>query len=603
MSLLMDALKKAEEEKKRAAKQLQEVEESPRTEDKRGEEKTTGKAQSSDQNTSNDREKKPASDHLELTLAPLERNEVSETDERRLTEEEEKALDSTHEELEVSREFIDEAKQKQRNLDKDFSEELTIEGLPAEKVRDESLEATIEAPREEMHLDDSAIIEGLMTNDEPAAPSFDDTFHGVVFDDDEGSNYEETLPGVTAEQLSRDLGGGAYQPTPVAAKTVFNAGRANKKKNSFKWGIFSVLVILAVGSFAIFYYFSITPVARKMPPPDVARGIESTPAAIPRIPPVSSDSVSGTLIARESAVGDVAETEIETVEPALVETETATVVANVEGSEAADVEMTDSGTEAVDAMADVQVQPEPEATAATLPPAEESVADVTEQEPVEQTPVATQLPEYIELDQQSMRISKESRDDTEAVLVRQGFDAFQRGDYGMARSLYQDALSIDADNRDAHLGLAAIAIKFNDLQEAFTHYKSILNVNPDDAMAMSALQSMNKNVDPVKAETAIKLLLQKEADNPYLYFNLGNIFARQQRWPEAQQAFFDAFRLDDSNAAYAMNLAVSLDYMEQYAAAIRYYKSALELALAGDASLDAGKIQQRINSLTSVVQN
>ncbi|MEQ8937976.1 MAG: tetratricopeptide repeat protein, partial [Gammaproteobacteria bacterium] len=120
-----------------------------------------------------------------------------------------------------------------------------------------------------------------------------------------------------------------------------------------------------------------------------------------------------------------------------------------------------------------------------MPPAEESVADVTEQEPVEQTPVATQLPEYIELDQQSMRISKESRDDTEAVLVRQGFDAFQRGDYGMARSLYQDALSIDADNRDAHLGLAAIAIKFNDLQEAFTHYKSILNVNPDDAMAMS----------------------------------------------------------------------------------------------------------------------
>ena len=598
----MDALKKAEEEKKRAAKQLQEVEESPRTEGARSEEKNTGNAQSPDQHASSAREKKPASDHLELTLAPLERDGTSETDERSLTKEEEKALDSTHEELEVSRELIDEAKQKQRDLDQDFSEELTIESMPIEKVRDEALEATIEAPREEMDLDDSAIIEGLMTNDGPAAPSFDDTFHGVVFDDDEGSSYEETLPGVTAEQLSRDLGGGAYQPTPVAAKTVFNAGRAGKKKNSFKWGIFSVLVILAVGSFAIFYYFSITPVARKMPPPDVARGIESTPAAIPRIPPVSNDSVSGTLIANENAAADVVDAEVETTESAPVETSIETVVTAVEPGEEASAELTDLGSEVVDAMTDAQAQAKPDSTAEVLSSTAEPVADVIEQPPVEKTPVATQLPEYIQLDQQTMRISKEPRDDTEAVLVRQGFDAFQRGDYGMAKSLYQDALRIDADNRDAHLGLAAIAIKFNDLQEAFAQYKSILSINPDDAMAMSALQSMNKNVDPVKAETAIKLLLQKEADNPYLYFNLGNIFARQERWPEAQQAFFDAFRLDDKNAAYAMNLAVSLDYMEQYAAAIRYYQSALELAPVGDASLDVGKIQQRINSLTSVVQ-
>lgn len=602
MSLLMDALKKAEEEKKRAAKQLKEVEESPRDENTFSEEETGEKGEAPASGTPVEREKKPASDHLELTLAPLESKELYESDGRALTEEEEKALSSTHEELEVSRELIDEAKQKQQDLEKSFSEGLTLDNIEKDQlVRDESLEDTVEAPKEEMDLDDSVIIEGLMTSDEPSSPSFDDTFHGVVFDDDEGSNYEETLPGVTAEQLSRDLGGGVYQPTPVAAKTVFNAGRAGKKKNSFKWGIFSVLVLLAVGSFAIFYYFSITPVARKMPPPDVARGIESTPAAIPRIPVANNESVSGTLISRDTEEPAVA---VETQQTDTTETVAVDIEkAPVETGEELSAEIAATETNATVAMAEVKPTSEAEAVASVaVAPVEAAVAQVAMQEPVERARAARPPSEFSELDQQSMRISKESRIDAEAILVRQGFDAYQKGDLGLAKSLYQDALNINADNRDALLGLAAIAIKFNDLQEAFIHYSRLLNVNPDDAMAMTALQSLNKNLDPVKGETAIKLMLQKEADNPFLHFNLGNIFAKQQRWPEAQQAFFDAFRLDDGNAAYAMNLAVSLDHMQQYAAAISYYQSALDLALAGSASLNTAAIQQRINSLTSIVQ-
>jgi len=381
-------------------------------------------------------------------------------------------LGSTHEELEVSRELIDEARQQQKAFEKSFSEELTIENLEEQKpVRDELLEKTIEASEEQLDLDDSAIIEGLIPSEASASPRFDDTFHGVVFDDDENSNYEETLPGVTAAQLSRDLGGGAYQPTPVAAKTVFNAGRTSKKKNSFKWGILSLLVVLAVGSFAIFYYYSITPVARKMPPPDVARGIESTPAAIPRVPPVENDSVSGTLIARDSNAAD----------PATAAADTVTV------NQAKMTESMQTAAEVEPVMAEAPVTSFPTESSEAEPPlvadqvvpavAEETVSSEKVAVRTDEAPLPRKLSEAIALDQQEIPIRTQSTSNAEAVMIRQGFDAYRGGNLSLAKSLYQDVLAINSDNRDAHLGLAAIAINFNDVQKAFGHYSHLLKMN------------------------------------------------------------------------------------------------------------------------------
>ena len=601
----MDALKKAEEEKKRAARQLQEVEEPARDEELPEEQKE--QKVDADTGSVEERVKKPASDHLELTLEPIEAETETEAEaEEALTEEEEKILNDTHEELVLSREIVEEAKEKtDEHGDVAFSEGLTLENT----IENEMPEGSLEETQEAIDLEDTGIIEGLSSDKDTEAP-FSDTFHGLILeDDDDEGMYEETLPGVSADQLAKDLGGGVFQPTPVAAKTVFSAG-ASKKKSSFKWGIFTVLVVLALGSFAVFYYFSITPVARKIPPPDVARGIESTPAALPAIPPVTEDNISGTLIAQnEQSDAQPEEMAVDVNKPSQTGEQPAV------GQEAPVATVTPTEEQGVEVAEETLVEPEQAIaeTAFTEEKAEEKVAELVEQPAptktaelekteTEAAPVKKALPEYLPVEDQAIRISKSNEPEKKSLIVKQGFDAFQRGDYALAKSMYEEALKLDKDNRDAHLGLAATAVRQGKLAQAFTHYNYLLGLNPDDALALTAMQSLNKQADPVRGESAIKILLRKEGDNPYLYFNLGNLYARQKRWPEAQQAFFDAFRLDSDNAEYALNLAISLDHLEQYAAALNYYESALALATGSDAIFDAAAIRQRVQSLTTILQ-
>ncbi len=595
MSLLMDALKKAEQEKKRAAKQLREVEE-PAEAESMPESEQELNTEPGDISINKQRS---AIEKLELTLEPLGGSLEDSIDDSKDSHfdptQGAEQLDRTHDEAGDS-----------------FSEDLTIENTVENELPDESLEATQEA----VDLDDTSVIEGLSV--ESASAPFDDTFHGVILEDEEESDvYEETLPGVSADQLAKDLGGGVYQPTPVAAKTVFSATGASPKKKSFKWGIFSILVLLAVGSFGVFYYFSITPVARQMPSPAVARGIEATSVPLPAIPEVAEDNISGTLIEQQPDSGAMAEEMRAIVNSGLEEqpaaiTQEETPVSDVPSSVSealiseaveATVQETTEETTQQQIVAE-EVSPEETSVEAETTPDEGLIAAEEAEPEVMQEEIAAPatLPDTIEVDPRAIQISKYKQPEKRAVIVNEAFKAFNAGQYDTARSLYLDAIRLQPDSRDAHLGLGAIAIKNNDPAAAYSHYAVLLKLNPDDALALSAIQSLYQSPDPVRDESAIKLLLQKEGDVPYLYFNLGNIYARQQRWPEAQQAFFDAYRLDTSNADYVLNLAISLDHLQQYPTAYDYYQTALDLALQSNSNIDFVSVKKRVDTLSQLVE-
>ena len=82
-----------------------------------------------------------------------------------------------------------------------------------------------------------------------------------------------------------------------------------------------------------------------------------------------------------------------------------------------------------------------------------------------------------------------------------------------------------------------------------------------------------------------------------MHFALGNDFARQRRWSEAQQAYFNAFSLDPDNPDYAYNLAVSLDQLNQPRAALSYYERARQLSEARSAQFNRAQLEQRVNEL------
>ena len=198
-----------------------------------------------------------------------------------------------------------------------------------------------------------------------------------------------------------------------------------------------------------------------------------------------------------------------------------------------------------------------------------------------------------------VRISRETGVGEQERMVREGYAMYHAGDLAGAQAVYAAVLENSPDNIDALLGYGAIAMRSGDTARAVQAHGRVLQLDPDNATALAVLVGLNKSVDLSGAESAINSLIKENPDQPFLHFTLGNIYAAQQRWPDSQQAFFDAHRIDSSNPDYALNLAISLDRIGQRQPALDYYNTALRLAELHPASFDPSAILARIQSLST----
>jgi tetratricopeptide (TPR) repeat protein len=182
--------------------------------------------------------------------------------------------------------------------------------------------------------------------------------------------------------------------------------------------------------------------------------------------------------------------------------------------------------------------------------------------------------------------------------VDSAYSAYLAGDLNAARTDYQQALREDPANRDALLGIAALDVRSGRFEAAEATYLRLLQSDPRDSHAQAALISLRgARMDPLLAESRVKSLIALDPGAYELYFTLGNQFAQQARWAEAQQQYFKAFSGDPENADFAYNLAVSLDHLGQGKPALEYYRRALTLAEKRGSSFDAGAARERAAQL------
>jgi tetratricopeptide (TPR) repeat protein len=194
----------------------------------------------------------------------------------------------------------------------------------------------------------------------------------------------------------------------------------------------------------------------------------------------------------------------------------------------------------------------------------------------------------------AFKIKRRTTTDRLHPRLIQAYEAWRAGDLVEARRHYERVLKSDPRNRNALLGLGAIAVRSGLWDEASGRYTTLLRLNPRDSVAQAGLIAVHENVDPLRGESQIKLLLREEPEAPHLHFTLGNMYADQNRWGEAQSAYFDAYRLDNNNADYTYNLAVSLDRLGKGDAAADYYRRALELAAEKGAAFDQPSVRDRL---------
>ncbi|HEY5019550.1 MAG TPA: tetratricopeptide repeat protein, partial [Steroidobacteraceae bacterium] len=176
---------------------------------------------------------------------------------------------------------------------------------------------------------------------------------------------------------------------------------------------------------------------------------------------------------------------------------------------------------------------------------------------------------------------------------------YQSGDLAKARSDYLQALRDEPANRDALLGLAAVEMRAQRYDLADGYYQRVLQSDPRDPHAQAGILALRgQQLDPVQIESRLKSLIAADSGSNVLYFTLGNQYAEQGRWAEAQQAYFRAFATDPDSPDFAFNLAVSIDQLRQPTLALEYYRRALVLAEKRSANFNLDNARARVQQLS-----
>jgi tetratricopeptide (TPR) repeat protein len=179
-----------------------------------------------------------------------------------------------------------------------------------------------------------------------------------------------------------------------------------------------------------------------------------------------------------------------------------------------------------------------------------------------------------------------------------GYDALVAGDLGAAARHYAAAIEADPANVDAHLGLATVEARRGNPAASAAAYRRALALDAQNATALAGLAALADFSRPEALESDLRADLAHQPQSAALNLTLGNLYAAQGRWAEAQSAYFEAHRLQPENPDIAYDLAVSLDHLGQRRPAADFYRRALEARRGAAAQFDAAAAARRLSELT-----
>jgi protein O-mannosyl-transferase len=154
----------------------------------------------------------------------------------------------------------------------------------------------------------------------------------------------------------------------------------------------------------------------------------------------------------------------------------------------------------------------------------------------------------------------------------------QLGFWQDSEALFRHALEVTEGNYIAHSGLGEALVKKEHIEEAISHYRESVRLNPDfvDAhynLAVTLVQ--NGQID--EAISHYQESLRLKPDSTDAHYNLGNALARKGQIDQAISQFREAIRLKSDFALAHNNLGNALLRKGQIEQAISQFQEAIRL--------------------------
>lgn len=419
---------------------------------------------------------------------------------------------------------------------------------------------------------------------------------------------QSALPEKTALELNSKTVEGPQQ-AQQKAQTILSAKKPVTSNRTPLLGAAAIALLLLAG--AGYYFWQSTQHPDALPYQRTTQKIQTAPVVPPVATAVSQAAPRpATPQAAASSGATVGDTVVSTPDARLASAATVTAApanSTTAYSPAAAVDAAAGSTRPVNSRPSSAARndSEPDPYAATSAAMQRNSVTDTAPPSAMQAPTRTRSPAEFQNEQaelvasaEQIKISKSTRPSQTNVTLTQAYQQVTSGQVSAARASYLSVLQKEPNNRDALLGMAAVALRQKQPEQAAAYYSKLLDLNPVDPDAIAGLVSLQHG-DPDQSETQLKQILAQHPQSGPGLFELGNLYAQQSRWAEAQESYFRAFGTAPNNADYAYNLAISLDRLGQSKLALDYYQRAVTLSTAapGNFSLDAAIL--RITQLKS----
>lgn len=152
--------------------------------------------------------------------------------------------------------------------------------------------------------------------------------------------------------------------------------------------------------------------------------------------------------------------------------------------------------------------------------------------------------------------------------------------YDAALKVYDQAIRRTQRDELFYHKIADICIRSNKMDTAVECYKRALEASPYNRDLLIKLATVTQTFFPENIDDAIDYynkLLEIEADNSQIYYELGHLYLKKEDKIHAVVAFKLALDKDCDNAFYNNSLAYAYVQAELYDEAIEYYQKAIKL--------------------------